>query len=162
MIQTISLKNKIKNKICLKKINNISFVLLNYKQKLYKEQQKIKNLYLFFIHTYVFFFFKIIWRGKAFRIRFFKKNYKFTFNFGHSHWVKLVYNKNSYDFYKLKRQTYLVLFKEYINKKVISEIFSNIRIMNKYNKRGIRIKTLPYIKRFGKISQVNSSLHSFG
>ena len=76
--------------------------------------------------------------------------------------MKLIYDLNQYLFYKLGRQNYLVFYKTRSQQFDLFNIFSNIRKMNKYTKRGIRIKKLPYIRRFGKISQVNSSSHSFG
>lgn len=63
---------------------------------------------------------------------------------------------------KLKRQNYLVLFENFKNISKLETFFNNLKKMNKYTKRGIRVKNTPYIKRFGKISQVNSSSHSFG
>lgn len=162
MLQSIKILTLNYEKIVLKKVNNISVYVLNYKQSSCSDNNVINKLRKFFAHSYIIYFLKIIWRGKAFRIRFFKKSKKFTFNFGHSHWLKLVYNSNQFNFYKIRNQSYLTMFnlREHIS--FIIEKFNNIKKMNKYTKRGIRIKTTPYIKRFGKISQVNSSLHNFG
>jgi hypothetical protein len=162
MLQSIIILTKYSERIVLKKINNIEFFLLNYKQNFCFENTIITKFKNFFIHTYLIYFLRIIWRGKAFRIRFFKKSNKFTFNFGHSHWLKLVYSSNVFKFYKIKRQSYLSVFNTRQEAKFLIFNFNSIREMNKYTKRGIRVKTVPYIKRFGKISQVNSSLHSFG
>lgn len=162
MLESITVYSSNFEKIVFKKINNISFFLLNYKQNLFKEQYSIKKLKLFFIHSYVIYFLRIIWRGKAFRIRYFKKSNKFTFNFGHSHWLKLLFKPTVFNFFKIKRQSYLSIFNNRWDAQVLIHYFNNLRQMNKYTKRGIRIKNTPYIKRFGKISQVNSSLHSFG
>lgn len=162
MLESISFYNINFEKVVFKKINNISFFLLNYKQNFFKDTWSIKKLKLFFIHSYVIYFLRIIWRGKAFRVRYFKKYNKFTFNFGHSHWLKLLFKNNVFNFFKIKRQSYLSIFSRRLDAKELIFYFSNLRQMNKYTKRGIRIKNIPYIKRFGKISQVNSSLHSFG
>lgn len=162
MLKTVLLVTKFYEKIFFIKINNIDFFLLNYKQHFSSQSDKISKFKNFFIHSYLIYFLKIIWRGKAFRIRFFKKSNKFTFNFGHSHWLKLIYSNFKFNFFKIRRQGYIVQFFDEKLKKKLINYFNNLRCMNKYTKRGIRIKNTPYIKRFGKISQVNSSLHSFG
>lgn len=162
MLESITFYNSNFQKVVFKKINNISFFLLNYKQNLFKEPNNIKKLKNFFIHSYIIYFLRIVWRGKAFRIRYFKKYNKFTFNFGHSHWLKLIFKPSIFNFFKIKRQSYLSIFSNRLDSKDLIFYFNNLRQMNKYTKRGIRIKNTPYIKRFGKISQVNSSLHSFG
>jgi hypothetical protein len=73
-----------------------------------------------------------------------------------------MYTPNIFNFYKIRRQSYISIFNTRHDAKNLIFSFNNLREMNKYTKRGIRVKTTPYIKRFGKISQVNSSLHSFG
>ncbi len=161
MIETISIQTEFYEKVILTKINNIIVFMLNYRQKYYKNKVSCYKLKKYFIHTYVIFFFRIIWRGKAYRVRFFKKYNKFTFNFGHSHWNKLIYSQE-YTFTKLGRQNYIIIFKTRAQINYVINTFNKLRVMNKYTKRGIRIKQSPYIRRFGKISQVNSSLHSFG
>ena len=162
MLKSITIWTKNSERIVLKKINNISFFLLNYQQKFCYDNLIIWKYKKYFINTYLIYFLRILWRGKAFRIRFFKKSNKFTFNFGHSHWTKLLFDPNIFKFFKIKRQSYLSIFKTRHEASFLSFEFNNLRQMNKYTKRGIRIKNSPYIKRFGKISQVNSSLHSFG
>lgn len=162
MLQTIKLINKNIEKFNLKKINNIFFILLNYNQNFYKNTKTIINYENYFSNSFIIYFLRIIWRGKAFRVRYFKKNNKFTLNFGHSHWLKLLFNSEIFKFVKLKRQNYMILFENYKNIWKLQKFFNNLKKMNKYTKRGIRIKNTPYIKRFGKISQVNSSSHNFG
>lgn len=162
MLQSIKIYTKNYEKVILKKINNISVYVLNYKQSSCHDNNIINKLRSFFAHSYVIYFLKIIWRGKAFRIRFFKKSNKFTFNFGHSHWLKLIFDTKNFNFYKIRNQSYLTLFQWRHQISTIINSFNNIKKMNKYTKRGIRVKTTAYIKRFGKISQVNSSLHNFG
>ena len=49
-----------------------------------------------------------------------------------------------------------------LEREEVVDLFNTIKIFNKYTRRGIRVKNTPYIKRFGKISQANSSAHSFG
>lgn len=60
-----------------------------------------------------------------------------------------------YSIFKLKRQLYIIIFKNRKLNNILINNFNNIRIYNKYTKRGLRIKNTPYIKRFGKISQIN-------
>lgn len=162
MLKSLKIYTLNRQKIIFKKINNIGVYILNYKQNTCSDNKVIYKLKKFFAHSYIIYFLKIVWRGKAFRVRFFKKSKKFTFNFGHSHWFKLIYNCNYFNFYKIRNQSYLSIFNVRDHISYIIESFNNIKKMNKYTKRGIRIKTTPYIKRFGKISQVNSSLHNFG
>lgn len=162
MLQTIKFFNKNIEKFSLKKINNIFFILLNYNQNFYKKTIIIEKYENYFSNSFIIYFLRIIWRGKAFRIRYFKKNNKFTLNFGHSHWLKLLFNVKIFNFIKLKRQNYLVLFENYKNNEMLKFFFNNLKKINKYTKRGIRVKNTPYIKRFGKISQINSSSHNFG
>jgi hypothetical protein len=162
MLQTIKIFNKNIEKVVLKKINNIFFILLNYNQNFYKNTHIIKKYEDYFSNSFIIYFLRIIWRGKAFRVRYFKKNNKFTLNFGYSHWLKLLFSPNIFKFVKLKRQNYLVLFENYKNVWKLQNFFNNLKKMNKYTKRGIRVKNTSYIKRFGKISQINSSSHSFG
>lgn len=145
----------------LKKINNIYITLVNYGTHIYSNKHQINTLKLFFSHTFVNYFTKIIWRGKAYRVRFFKTSSKFTLNFGHSHWLKIIFKKNYFNFFKIRRQSYLILFAKRLDSSFLKNIFNKMRVYNRYTRRGIRLKKTPYIRRFGKISQVNSILHSF-
>lgn len=162
MLQTIKFTNKYKDSIILKNIENITFFWLNRKIFDFVPTTSFIKLKKYFAHTFVIFFLRIMWRGKAYRVRFFKKHTKFTLNFGHSHWCKVMYDKNFFEFFKIKRQNYLILFPDRNDILFVKNFFNNIRVLSKYTRRGIKVKQSPYIKRFGKISQVNSSLHSFG
>ncbi len=160
MLKTIKLILNNSEKFYVKQINNILFFKLNYKSY-YINTVNSNKLKKFFSDTFITFFLRITWRGKAYRVRFFKNYNKFTFNFGHSHWCKLIFKKNLFNFSKIKRQNYIIFFKHRLDKFYAINIINNIREMSKYTKRGIKVKKTPYIKRFGKISQVSSSLHSF-
>ncbi len=162
MFQAITFKNNSKELITLLQNKEIIFFYLLNKKNFPYNVNAMRISHKYYVSTYMYYFSRIIWRGKAYRVRLFKKNNKFTFNFGYSHWTKLIYDLNQYLFYKLGRQNYLVFYKTRSQQFDLFNIFSHIRKMNKYTKRGIRIKKLPYIRRFGKISQVNSSSHSFG
>lgn len=73
----------------------------------------------------------------------------------------MIYKKSEVNFFRLRRQNYLVFIKDRFDLRIVKDFFKSIRVYNKYTRRGIRLKKSPYIRRFGKISQVNSILHSF-
>lgn len=102
---------------------------------------------------------RISFRGKGYRLRKFKKINKVTLNFGHSHWAKIALDLNIYFFKKIKRQNYICLAKNYYFYKQIKSGFKIFKRLNMYTKRGLRLKKQFIRKRFGKISQVVSSLH---
>jgi hypothetical protein len=161
LLQTIKLTHCSRDSIIIKKINNIIFIVLNYGSHKFSKSKAINSINYYFTYSFLTFFLRIIWRWKAYRVRYFKKSNKFTLNFGHSHWCKILFEPQFIWFFKLKRQNYVIFFSTREEISFVTDFFSNIRAMNKYTRRGIRIKQTPYIKRFGKISQVNSSLHSF-
>lgn len=101
---------------------------------------------------------RIVFKGKGYRVRIFKKNKKITLNFGHSHWTKLKAYKN-WSFFKLRRQSYVFFGVNYLHFLKFSKELSLVRIMNRYTQRGLRMKKQSIKKRFGKISQYISSLH---
>lgn len=161
MLHTSTLINLQKDIIMLKRINNFFIFLFNFTNKHYVKKKYSDILKKYYTYTFITFYLRIIWRGKAYRVRLFKKNQKFTLNFGHSHWCKLWYNINFFKFFKIKRQNYVVLFNSRWDDFYLKFLFTKIRIYNKYTRRGIKLKKTPYVRRFGKISQVNSSLHSY-
>lgn len=161
LLKMLKVVNGYNNIFLLKKINNILLVDLNQNTNIYTSVKFIKIIKNFFTHSFVIYFLRIIWRGKAYRIRFFKKSSKFTLNFGHSHWCKILYNSNVYSFFRIRRQNYLLFFKDRMDFLFLKSSFNTIRSYNKYNRRGIRLKKIYFLKRFGKISQVNSILHNF-
>lgn len=161
MLKKIHFNNKFNEIIKIKKLNNYIFVDISMLVSNYTKLTAIKTLKNFFTYTFIMYFLHITWRGKAYRVRLFKKNSKFTVNFGHSHWYKILFKSNYFKFFRIRRQNYLVFFRDRQGTDLIKKIFSNIRQFNKYTRRGIRLKKSIFIKRFGKISQVNSILHSF-
>lgn len=100
---------------------------------------------------------RVVFKGKGFRMRKFRNSRKLTFNFGHSHWTKLRLRVFFILFKRKKRQSqyffcyYKLLFEQ------ICSLIMNIRKINKYTKRGLRLKKQPIIRRFGKISQMLSA-----
>ena len=119
----------------------------------------IKLFNKFILKTYSMHWFRVSFKGKGYRLRKFKKYNKLTLNFGHSHWARLVLNNKMFFFKKLRRQNYLCLAKNYFLYKKIKSGFKFFKKLNSYTKRGLRLKKQFIKKRFGKISQVVSSLH---
>lgn len=100
---------------------------------------------------------RVVFKGKGFRMRKFRNSRKLTFNFGHSHWTKLRLRTFFILFKRKRRQSqyffcyYKLLFEQ------ICLLIMNLRRINKYTKRGLRLKKQPIIRRFGKISQMLSA-----
>lgn len=102
--------------------------------------------------------FRVVFKGKGFRVRIYRARRKVTFNFGHSHWTKL--KLLSFWFaYKLRRQSYVFITYDGYNESLFKSILPSIRVMNRYTQRGLRLKCQAIKRRFGKISQYISSLH---
>jgi len=86
--------------------NNSNVIL----EQILKKQYKLffcKHLYLptayffysskltkYYTYSMVVMWLKMIFRGKGYRMRKFKRFNKFTFNFGRSHWTKSTYDRN--------------------------------------------------------------------
>lgn len=102
--------------------------------------------------------FRVSFRGKGFRLRKFKALNKVTLNFGHSHWAKILLNSNFF-FKKIRRQNYLCLTTHFHFYKSLKSGLKFFKKLNTYTKRGLRLRKQYIRKRFGKISQVVSSLH---
>ena len=103
--------------------------------------------------------FKLTFRGKGFRVRKFNKGRKITFNFGRSHWTRLYFDDRLVYIFKVRRQNYI-----FITVNTYAYAFLRLKIkivkpINMYTKRGLRLKKQRIQKRFGKISQMISSLH---
>jgi len=118
-----------------------------------------KQLNKFVLKTFSLHWMRVSFRGKGYRLRKFKTFNKVTLNFGHSHWAKLALDSNTYFFKKLRRQNYLCFMKGYDFYKHIKLDMKIFKSLNVYTKRGLRLKKQYIKKRFGKISQVVSSLH---
>lgn len=126
--------------------------------------QSTFKTYSVFEYYYLFFFKRITFRGKSYRIRYFKKINKFTLNFNYSHWTKVKLS-NSWSITRRKkkkerdRQRYLILTTNFFLLPNFINFFKNIRFYNCYTMRGLRFRTQPIIRRFGKLSQHVSILH---
>lgn len=113
----------------------------------------------FILKTYSMHWFRVSFRGKGYRLRKFRTHNKVTLNFGHSHWAKLALQSSIFFFKKLRRQNYLCFAKNYFFYKSLKNNIKFFKKLNTYTKRGLRLKKQFIKKRFGKISQVVSSLH---
>lgn len=119
----------------------------------------LKRLNKFFLKAFVPHWVRVAFRGKGFRLRKFKNNLKLTLNFGHSHWARLAMNSTFFFFKKLRRQNYICIVKTFFKIKSFKKNIKNYKTLNMYTKRGLRLKKQYIRRRFGKISQVVSSLH---
>lgn len=119
----------------------------------------LKQFNKFILKSFSIHWMRVSFRGKGYRLRKFKSYNKVTLNFGHSHWAKLALLPSIYFFKKLKRQNYLCFMKGYGLYKSIKTDIKFFKSLNVYTKRGLRLKKQFIKKRFGKISQVVSSLH---
>lgn len=123
------------------------------------ETQTLLKLNRFLLKSFSVHWFRVSFRGKGYRLRKFKTHNKVTLNFGHSHWAKLALNRGLFFFKKLRRQNYICAATGYDNYKELKFGFKIFKKLNTYTKRGLRLKKQYIKKRFGKISQVVSSLH---
>lgn len=102
---------------------------------------------------------RIAFRGKSYRMRNFKNMNKITFNLGYSHWTKIVFSPNLWWFYKRRRQSYFIQCQTIAAFLRFEVELHYLRVMNRYTRRGVRMRKAPLIQRFGKISQYVSLLH---
>jgi hypothetical protein len=119
----------------------------------------LKKFNKYILKTFSIHWVRVAFRGKGFRLRKFKRVNKVTLNFGHSHWTKLALLPDNYFFKKLKRQNYVCFVKTYQQLKLFKKLIKTVKRLNCYTKRGLRLKKQFIRRRFGKISQVVSSLH---
>lgn len=138
-----------------------NFKLIVVLNQLYSKLHHINmlNFNKFIQKTYSMHWFRVSFRGKGYRLRKFKSYNKVTLNFGHSHWAKLALKNTIFFFKKLRRQNYICFAKNYHYYKKIKYGFKIFKKINSYTKRGLRLRKQYIKKRFGKISQVVSSLH---
>ena len=137
------------------------FILITTLSGVYSKlaHENLKKFNKFVLKTFSTHWMRISFRGKGYRLRKFKKLNKLTLNFGHSHWAKIALDRNLYFFKKIRRQNYLCIAKNYSDYKFFKNDLKFFKKLNVYTKRGLRLKKQYIRKRFGKISQVVSSLH---
>ena len=132
---------------------NINATFIKGTKKNYKNISSV-----FFYNNFFIKWARIVFKGKSYRIRNFKHNNKFTFNFGYSHWTRLKLLKN-WQCFKRKRQNHVVFTYTLKDFNYFTRFLPYIRFMNCYTLRGLRLKKQFVLRRFGKISQHISSLH---
>lgn len=109
----------------------------------------IKFIYKYWYGTYNFYWLRMVWRGKAYRVRFKKKKRKLLFNLGHSHWTRIMYKKIEYNTIKIKRRVYMFYFKHKYSIDEVCNTFVKLKKFNQYTLRGARIVQRPLKKRYG-------------
>lgn len=139
-----------------KNFNLIICLNFLYKKIVHKGANDLRQ---FCLKSYSMHWFRIAFKGKGFRLRRFKHIPKLTLNFGHSHWTRLGLASQLFWIRKLRRQNYLTLCTSFKTFKDIRNTLRHIKPLNVYTKRGLRLKRQFIKRRFGKISQVVSSLH---
>lgn len=107
-----------------------------------------KNLFLF----ENIFFDKIKFKGKGFRVRFKKNSKILKFTFGHSHINYLFINDVKTKVKRLGKYKYIFKSKNKIKMNLFLKKVKNIKPINMYTKRGIRISRQIIYKRKGKKS----------
>jgi ribosomal protein L6P/L9E len=94
------------------------------------------------------FFFKIKFKGKGYRIRFYKKNKIVKFHFGKSH-LTLFFFKNII-MKKITKYKFVIKSPNFINLKKTAISINKIKPVNIYTLRGLRISRQKILKRKGK------------
>ena len=123
--------------------------ILIYNNKIdFLKKKKINNFFSFLKSWDIFFFSKIKFKGKGFRMRFFKKNKFVKFFFGKSHKTFILFKK----LIMRRINKYKFILKSIKNNKIKinSNYAVNIRPLNLYTLRGIRTTRQIVFKRKGK------------
>jgi ribosomal protein L6P/L9E len=117
-------------------IINKNYFLLN--NNLYSVFEKLNNYY----------FLKIKFKGKGYKIGFFKKKKIINFYFGKSH--KSIFVYNNLKIKKLSKYKFILLKNNFNNLKKICYKLIKIKQINEYTNRGLRSSRQIIIKRKGK------------
>lgn len=137
-----------KNESLLKFDKNTNSIILE-KNWLFNSNNKFTNFLLKFFKSWDYFFFaKIKFKGKGFRIRFFKKNKFVKFFFGRSHKTFMFYRKLVLK--KISKYKFTIKSINYDQIKNASKLSINIKPMNMYTLRGLRDSKQIIYKRKGK------------
>lgn len=124
--------NKFLNILSLYKINNVKTNI-------------IKDLNKFLFSWETFFFKKIIFLGKSFKL---KKKQNIFFFFNYSHTVFLIIKNNFLK--KIQKNKILFFYKNYLILNNFLKKITNIKQNNIYTKRGLRLSRQLILKRKGK------------
>lgn len=141
---TIFLKKKINIKIN-KNLNSIEYknTILN-KNYFYLNN----NFYDFLKKINNYYFLKIKFKGKGYKIGFYKRKKIINFYFGKSH--KSIFIYNNIKVKKLSKYKFILLKNNYNILKQISYKIITIKKINEYTNRGLRLTRQIIIKRKGK------------
>lgn len=96
----------------------------------------------------IYFFFKIKFKGKGYRIRFYKKNKIVKFYFGKSHITFFFFKKLILK--KISKYKFIIKGPNYFNIKNTAVKISKIKPINVYTLRGLRLSRQKIFKRKGK------------
>jgi ribosomal protein L6P/L9E len=142
---TIHICFQLNNLLLDKETNALKFRLNNY---VINNESINTNIIRLIKKFYIFYYIKIKFKGKGFKIALRRKKKRINFYFGASH-IKIVYLKNL----KLKK---LTKYKFYMKSKELQSLNSsckkilNVRPLNSYTLRGLRNSKMAIIKRKGK------------
>lgn len=132
-----------------KNTNSIFFYKFSIKKNFNYLLSKL-NLTLFKFEG--FFFNKIKFKGKGFRIKLKKKNKILKLTFGHSHINYIFINKKNWVVSRINKYKYFFINKNDFNMRLFLKKLCNIKTINKYTKRGLRLFRQIVYKRKGKKS----------
>lgn len=138
--------NFLKNEL---KIDKNSNTIIMYNTKLNYETKKLSNMLFNFLKSWnIYYFNKIKFKGKGFRMRFFKKNKFVKFFFGKSHKTFILFKKIIMK--KINKYKFILksIKKGILNKN--SGVVVNIKPLNFYTLRGLRLTRQTIYKRKGK------------
>jgi len=163
------------NFILIKKFNKIILIIYNEKFKFvlfFKEKNNLKinknlnsisykntflkkniftinnNFYKFLEKLNIYYFLKIKFKGKGYKIGFYKKKKIINFYFGKSH--KSIFIFNNIKIKKLSKYKFILLKNNFNLLKKISYKIIKIKKINEYTNRGLRLSRQIIIKRKGK------------
>lgn len=124
-------------------------ISVNTLKNLFK-QNSLKNLNFELKNFFFTFFFKIKFVGKGFRIQSFRNKKLMNFTFGHSH--KMYMHLPLTFFKRISKQKYFFKMKRIELKNYLINKFKEVKPINKYTLRGLRITRTIITKRKGRKS----------
>jgi len=141
---TLFFKKKLNLKIN-KKINTIEYKNNTLDKNFYNLNN---NLFNFLEKLNKYYFLKIKFKGKGYKIGFYKKKKIINFYFGKSHKSVFLYNNTKIK--KLSKYKFILLKNNFSVLKQISYKIIKIKKINEYTNRGLRLSRQIIIKRKGK------------
>lgn len=153
-IVLIIFNEKFKFTLFFKKKNNLkinkNLNSIEYKNIILKNSYFIlnNNLYSFLEKLNNYYFLKIKFKGKGYKIGFYKKKKIINFYFGKSH--KSIFIYNNIKIKKLSKYKFILLKNNFNMIKQISYKIVKIKKINEYTNRGLRLTRQIIIKRKGK------------